>query len=293
VAKLIARLIGVEVRCETILDPALGRVLADHGQLEQVLVNLAVNARDAMPDGGTLTIETAHVFINDREARQLGGSEDAQPGDYVLLAVTDTGQGMSRATQARIFDPFFTTKEPGKGTGLGLSTVYGIVRQSGGFISAYSEIDHGTTFRIYLPRVESEVRVQPSKPASRSLPDGSATIMLVDDDDAVRNVASRILSRAGYALLVASSPQEAERLWTGHEGEIDLLMTDLMMPDMNGGELAERLLSSRPNARVLYTSGYTSETVVRGGLVVGEVPFLAKPFTIDAVLKKVREVLDQ
>jgi CheY-like chemotaxis protein len=291
VRKLLARLIGVEVRCETALATGVGNVLADPGQLEQVVINLAVNARDAMPNGGTLTMETANVTVDLQHASQLSGAEIAEPGEYVVLTVSDTGEGMDPAIQARIFEPFFTTKEIGKGTGLGLSTVYGIVRQSGGYVSVYSEIGRGTTFRIYLPRVAGDVHVPAPKPAIVHESNGKETILLVDDDDAVRAVASRILTRAGYSVLGASSPSEAETIWTDHPGPIHLLMTDLMMPEMNGGELASRLLESRKDARVLYTSGYTNETVVRRGLIISDKPFLAKPFTIDDIIRKVRDTL--
>jgi PAS domain S-box-containing protein len=291
VTKLLARLIGVEVHCETALAPDLGHVLADPMQLEQVVINLAVNARDAMPNGGTLTLETANVAVDQRHASRLSGVEAAEPGEYVVLTVSDTGEGMDPAVRARIFEPFFTTKETGKGTGLGLSTVYGIVRQSGGYVSVYSEVGRGTTFRIYLPRVADNIQVQAPKPVVAQTPNGKETILLVDDDDAVRAVATRILTRAGYAVLGAGSPKEAEAVWADHAGPIHLLMTDLMMPGMNGSELASRLLESRKDARVLYTSGYTNETVIRRGLIIPDKPFLAKPFTIDEVIRKVRDAL--
>ena len=289
--KMLARLLGGEVRCETSLAPDLGRVLADPGQLEQVLINLAVNARDAMPNGGTLTLETANTIVDERHANRLSGVESAEPGEYVVLAVSDTGTGMDSATRARIFEPFFTTKEAGKGTGLGLSTVYGIVRQSGGYVSVYSEVGRGTAFRIYLPLARGEVHAQAPKVVAEPLPQGKETILLVDDDDAVRMVATRILTRAGYSVLAATSPREAEAVWANHPGPIHLLMTDLMMPDMNGGELAAKLLERRRGSRVLYTSGYTNETVIRRGLIISDVPFLSKPFTIDDVIRKVREAL--
>jgi PAS domain S-box-containing protein len=291
VTKLLVRLIGVEVHCETVLAPDLGHIRADPGQLEQVVINLAVNARDAMPNGGTLTLETANVSVDQRHASRLSGVEAAEPGEYVVLTVSDTGEGMDPDVQARIFEPFFTTKETGKGTGLGLSTVYGIVRQSGGYVSVYSEVGRGTTFRIYLPRVADDIHVQAPKPVAAQTSNGKATILLVDDDDAVRAVATRILTRAGYAVLGAASPNEAEAIWATHDGPIHLLMTDLMMPGMNGSELASRLLESRKDARVLYTSGYTNETVIRRGLIIPDKPFLAKPFTIDDVIRKVREAL--
>jgi CheY-like chemotaxis protein len=291
VTKMLTRLIGVEVRCETVLASNVGHVLADPGQLEQVVINLAVNARDAMPNGGTLTMETANVSVDLRHAGQLSGAEAAEPGDYVVLTVSDTGEGMDPAVQARIFEPFFTTKESGKGTGLGLSTVYGIVRQSGGYVSAYSEVGRGTTFRIYLPRVTGDVLIQAPKLVVAKSPNGTETILVVDDDDAVRAVATRILTRAGYSVLGAASPKEAEVVWNAHIGPIHLLMTDLMMPGMNGSDMATRLLESRKDVRVLYTSGYTNETVVRRGLLVADKPFLAKPFTIDDVIQKVRDAL--
>ena len=291
VTKLLTRLIGVEVHCETALAPSVGHVLADPGQLEQVVINLAVNARDAMPNGGTLTMETANVTVDLHHASRLSGVEAAEPGEYVVLTVSDTGEGMDPAVQARIFEPFFTTKETGKGTGLGLSTVYGIVRQSGGYVSVYSEIGRGTTFRVYLPRVAGDVHVQAPRNVTVQTSNGKETILLVDDDEAVRAVATRILTRAGYTVLGAASPSEAEAIWTDHAGPIHLLMTDLMMPGMNGGELASLLLESRKDTRVLYTSGYTNETVIRRGLIIPDKPFLAKPFTIDDVIRKVRDAL--
>jgi PAS domain S-box-containing protein len=291
VSKLLLRLIGAEVRCETRLAASLGRVLADPGQLEQVLVNLAVNARDAMPSGGTLTIETDNVTLDGEHAGRLSGVETVNEGEYVVLAVSDTGVGMSQATQTRIFEPFFTTKDPGKGTGLGLSTVYGIVRQSGGYVSVYSELGHGTTFRVYLPRVEGAVLTPAARTREAARTDAVETILVVDDDTSVRAVASRILTRVGYTVLTASSAREAETLWTQHAGEIHLLMTDVMMPDMDGGELARRFTRSRADARVLYTSGYTNDSVIGRGLITPDTIFLAKPFAIEAVLRKVREAL--
>jgi two-component system, cell cycle sensor histidine kinase and response regulator CckA len=290
-AMLLRRLIGEKVKHETIHGRDLWPVKVDVSQFEQVVVNLAVNARDAMPNGGTLTMETANVTVDLQHATRLSGVEAAEPGEYVLLTVSDTGEGMDPAIQARIFEPFFTTKETGKGTGLGLSTVYGIVRQSGGYVSVYSEVGRGTTFRIYLPRVAGETHIQAPKLVTIQTSNGKATILLVDDDEAVRTVATRILVRAGYSVLSAASPSEAEAIWDAHSGPIHLLMTDLMMPEMNGGELARRLLESRKDTRVLYTSGYTNETVIRRGLIIPDKPFLAKPFTIDDVIRKVREAL--
>ena len=291
VMKLLSRLIGSEIRCVTSLAPELGHVLADPGQLEQVIVNLAVNARDAMPDGGMLTLETSNVTLDGDRMKALAGSEAAHPGAYTLLAVSDTGQGISAATQARMFDPFFTTKDPGKGTGLGLSTVYGIVRQSRGYLGVVSELGRGTTFSIYLPRVDGDLDVPVAKPANDTSRRGSETILLVDDDDAVRAVLVRVLTRTGFNVLPAASPREAESICAEHPGPIHLLMTDLMMPGMTGDELAQRLLAARPEARVLYTSGYTDEAVTLRGLVSPGTPFLSKPFTIEGVVTKVREAL--
>jgi two-component system, cell cycle sensor histidine kinase and response regulator CckA len=291
ISKLLGRLIGAEVQCETRLAADPGLVRADPGQLEQVLVNLAVNARDAMPNGGTLTIETANVLLDEEAAAHLSLVEVIDPGRYVMLSVSDTGTGMSRATQASIFEPFFTTKAPGKGTGLGLSTVYGIVRQSGGYMHVYSELGHGTTFKLYLPCADGEL-VTPVVPATETTHrDATETILVVDDDNGVRSTTARILAKAGYAVLSAASPGEAEELWTRHDGPIHLLLTDVMMPAMDGGELARRLLRTRPDARVLYTSGYTNEAIVGRGLITPDTTFLAKPFTIEAVVRKTREAL--
>jgi two-component system, cell cycle sensor histidine kinase and response regulator CckA len=291
ISKLLARLIGAEVQCETRLSVDVGLVRADPGQLEQVLVNLAVNARDAMPNGGTLTIETADVLLDDEAAAHLSLVEVVNPGRYAMLSVSDTGTGMDRATLSSIFEPFFTTKEPGKGTGLGLSTVYGIVRQSGGYLHVYSELGHGTTFKLFLPCAEGELAAAVAAPDSAAPREVTETVLVVDDDDGVRTTTARILARAGFEVLSAASPSEAEELWTSHDGPIHLLLTDVMMPTMDGGELARRLLTSRPDARVLYTSGYTNESVVGRGLITSDTAFLAKPFTIEAVVRKAKEAL--
>jgi PAS domain S-box-containing protein len=291
ISKLLARLIGAEVQCETRLAPDVGLVRADPGQLEQVLVNLAVNARDAMPNGGTLTIETANVVLDAEAAAHLSFVEVINPGRYAMLSVGDTGIGMSRATLSSIFQPFFTTKEPGKGTGLGLSTVYGIVHQSGGYLHVYSELGHGTNFKLFFPCAEGELADAVVAPAAAPEREVVETVLVVDDDDGVRNTTARILTRAGYSVLSAASPAAAEELWTTHDGPIHLLLTDVMMPAMDGGELSRRLLATRPSARVLYTSGYTNESVVGRGLITGDTAFLPKPFTIDAVLRKTREAL--
>lgn len=290
--KLLARLLGGDVRCETMLATDIGRILADPGQLEQVLINLAVNARDAMPSGGTLIIETFNGTVEQGQAHMLSVGEPPQPGDYVVIAVSDNGHGMDAQTQARIFEPFFTTKEPGKGTGLGLSTVYGIVRQTGGYVSVYSAVGRGTTFRILLPIVRGDLaRRETTRAYPGTAAKGSETILVVDDDQAVRAVAMRILTRAGYHVLAAATPGEAMSICATHPAHIHLLITDLMMPEMNGGELARSFLDARQGTRVLYTSGYTNEAVIGRGLIGAGTPFLAKPFTIEDVTRKVRETL--
>jgi CheY-like chemotaxis protein len=289
VDKMLRRLLGEDVELESVPARGLGHVKADPGQLEQVIVNLAVNARDAMPRGGRLTIETADVEMPETRGRDLA---TVPAGPYVMLAITDSGTGMDEETKARIFEPFFTTKEQGKGTGLGLATVYGIVKQSGGFVWVYSEPGHGTTFKIYLPRVTeattpAKVGQQPAGPVG-----GSETILLVEDDEMVRVLAHRMLTARGHTVLVASRGDEALRLMEERSDAIDLLVTDVVMPGMNGRELATRVLALRPGIKVLYLSGYTDDAIVRHGMLEPGVAFLQKPFTPDTLLRKVREVLD-
>ena len=292
VNKMLLRLMGAEVRCEMQLAPDLALVLADRGQLEQVLMNLAVNARDAMPNGGTVTIATSNVTLDFRGAASLSTLDAVIPGDYVCISVTDTGTGMSKATQARIFEPFFTTKAAGTGTGLGLSTVYGIVRQSGGYVTVCSEPGAGTRLSVYLPRVEGTVAATPVPRRPAPAHTAAETILVVDDDASVLTAAARILARAGYEVLPAASPEEAESISTAFARDIHLLMTDVMMPQMNGGELARRILLARPAIRVLYTSGYTNDAVIGRGFITSDTVFLAKPFTLADVVGKVREALE-
>src|SRR6267378_3111158 len=287
--KMLRRLIGEDVALVTQLAADLGPVSADPGQLEQVLLNLAVNARDAMPQGGRLTIETANVVLTEEYSER---HHRLPPGQYVLLAVSDTGVGMDEATQKHLFEPFFTTKEVGKGTGLGLATVYGIVKQSGGYIWVYSESGHGTTVKIYLPRVPgvAEAPVPVTEPTP--VRGGDETVLLVEDAAPVRTLARRSLEARGYRVLEAPDGPAALALSASHGGGIDILVNDVVMPGMSGRELAERLAPQRPTMKVLYTSGYTDDTMVRQGVLNAGVAFLQKPFVPDTLTRKVREVLD-
>ncbi len=286
---LLRRLLGEDIELVVVPTPDVGNVKADAGQLEQVLTNLAVNARDAMPHGGRLTIETQNVTVGEDDARQQG--ENIPPGSYVRLAVSDSGVGMDEATRVRMFEPFFTTKGPGKGTGLGLSTVYGIIKQSQGFIGVYSEVGHGTSVRIYLPRTTGSVDTDRPGPTTVSS-SGTETILLVEDNDGLRKLATRLLEHAGYTVLGTATGEEAMRVLERHDAPVQLLLSDVVMPGMSGRLLAERLAQSHPAMKVLYMSGYTSDTVVRHGVLEAHVPFLNKPFTAAALLRKVREVLD-
>ncbi|MDQ3997947.1 MAG: PAS domain S-box protein, partial [Gemmatimonadota bacterium] len=290
--KMLRRLIPADVAIRTKLVPELGLVEADPGQLEQVLMNLAVNARDAMPDGGTLTIETENAEL-DRTYDSGHSPATIVPGPYVLLLVSDTGCGMDKATQARIFEPFFTTKEKGKGTGLGLSTVYGIVKQSGGYVWVYSEPGRGTTFKVYLPRVQAESGVSVRGAAGNPARRGSETILLVEDDDAVRAMARRILRRDGYRVLEATTGAAALRICAETGEAIDLILSDLVMPEMGGRELASRVRAQHSGARLLFMSGYTEEAAMQRSVLDSSEAFLSKPFTPEALTRKVREVLDR
>jgi PAS domain S-box-containing protein len=287
--KLLRRIIGEDVRLETLLAPEVAGVSADTGQIEQVIVNLAVNARDAMPGGGRLTIETSTVELDPSYTAAHTGVE---PGQYVLLAISDTGTGMSADIQSRIFEPFFTTKDPGKGTGLGLATVYGIVKQSEGHVNVYSELGHGTTFKVYLPAVAErgeKIAVRRGEARTRG---GTETVLLVEDEEGVRKLAREVLERHGYTVLQARDGAEALDVGRAHAGPVHLMVTDVVMPTMGGPESAERLRTERPDMRVLYVSGYTDRALTGKHVLSPGVPYLQKPFGPAALARRVREVLD-
>jgi nitrogen-specific signal transduction histidine kinase len=287
---MLARLLGEDVRITKELAPDLGRVKADPAQIEQMLVNLAVNARDAMPKGGTLRIETCNV---DLDEAYVAAHPAGTPGPYVMLAVSDDGCGMDPATLARIFEPFFTTKPAGKGTGLGLATVYGIVKQSGGFVWVYSDPGHGSTFRIYLPRVEEPATARrASGTPRRRPPKGTETVLLVEDDDAVRRLVRDVLARNGYAVYEAASGPEAVNVARPNAAAIQLVVSDVVMPEMSGTLLRRRLDALGVTAPVLFMSGHPTDAVAMRGVEAGDVAFLQKPFTPGDLLFKVRRVLD-
>jgi hypothetical protein len=285
---MLRRLIGEDVDLQLVLRPDLGMVSADPGQIEQVLMNLAVNARDAMPKGGTLTIETGNVDLDETyHGRHLA----VKPGPYVQIAVSDNGGGMDEVTQSRLFEPFFTTKASGRGTGLGLSTVFGIVKQNGGNLDVYSVPDRGTSVKVYLPRIDRAAAVE-AETSRRQVVGGSETVLLVEDEDLVRRLVRETLVRAGYKVLDTSDPLEAQRLSDGYRGKIHLLITDVVMPKLSGRELAEELRGRRAGMKVLYMSGYADNAIVNTGILHKEVAFLQKPFTPAALTEKVREVLE-
>jgi CheY-like chemotaxis protein len=286
---LLRRLIGEDVVLHTRFTESLHAVSADPGQIEQVVMNLAVNARDAMPTGGRLTIETANVAL---DADYVGQHQGSAPGPHVMLAVSDTGTGMDEDTRRQIFEPFFTTKGPGKGTGLGLSMVYGIVKQSRGSIWVYSEINQGSTFKIYLPSATLSVTGPAApRPSSRVLK-GTETVLLVEDQAEVRTVTRETLRRHGYTVIEAASGADALGVAREHPGPIQLVLTDVVMPGMSGRQMAAEISVQRPGIRVLYTSGYTDEVIVHHGVLEPGLAFVQKPYTTDGLLQKVREVLD-
>ena len=283
---MLRRLISENVQLAFQFDDTLGHIKADPSQIEQVILNLAVNAQDAMADGGTLTIETGHVYLDVTEAAHHLAPRS---GHYAMLAVSDTGIGMDEATRQRIFEPFFTTKEVGKGTGLGLSTVYGIVQQSDGGLFVYSEPGHGTTFKAYLPLVdELPVAMPVLDSADQS---GTETILLVEDEPALRSLTTRILSSAGYTVLDAERGDEALALLAAHDGPVHLMLTDVVMPGMNGRDLATRVAALRPGIRILFASGYTDDTIFRHGVLDDGSRFISKPYAPGELRRKIREVL--
>jgi len=286
---MLGRLIGEHVKVVVALRPDLALVTADRGQVEQVVMNLAVNARDAMPKGGTMTIETANVELDEHYAKLHLA---VTPGSYVALIVTDTGTGMTPEVQARLFEPFFTTKEPGKGTGLGMATVYGIVMRSGGSVGVYSEVGKGTAFKVYFPRAAATEMVADA-PATLARPHvGTQTVLLVEDVPSLRDLSKRLLERHGYTVLVAADADEALRLFAKNPS-IDVLLTDVVMPGASGPELTNQLMQQRPGLRVLYMSGYTEEAMAQHGVIGPGIAFLNKPFTSEALGAKIREVLEQ
>ena len=288
--KLLARLIDENIEFYTALDPALGNVLVDPVQVEQVIINLVLNARDAMPQGGKLTIETSNL---DLEEDHQSKHSHIPTGKYVLLAMTDNGCGMNEETQSRIFEPFYTTKELGKGTGLGLATVYGIVKQSGGFIWVYSEEGRGTTFKVYLPRVASPLAEVRAGRRHAEIRKGTETILVVEDAEPLRALTKEFLTVCGYTVLEAANGDEALALARSYRGSIDLLLTEVVMPRLGGQRLVEQMTQIRPHTRVLYMSGYPNDGIVQAGILASGVTLLEKPFTREILAKRVRQVLDE
>jgi two-component system, cell cycle sensor histidine kinase and response regulator CckA len=288
--RLLRPLIGENIDLTTRLEPNVGRTRADAGQLEQVIMNLVVNAKDAMPAGGKITIQTGNAELDDSYRRE---HTYIQPGPYIMLLVSDTGCGMDKETQARIFEPFFTTKEKGKGTGLGLSTVYGIIKQSGGYVFAQSEVGHGSTFRIYLPRVEDAAEPTDTVKAKSTALEGTETVLLVEDEDSVRQLVAETLASRGYKVIQAENGEEALKLVASSPETIHLMITDVVMPGMSGRELARELLKLRPQSKVMFLSGYSEDAVLNQGVLEPETAFLQKPFTLQHLARKVREIIGQ
>ena len=289
VASILGRLIGADIKLQVSVDPAVGCINADPGQVEQILVNLAANARDAMPKGGRLTIEVSNAELDETYRKQHA---PAIAGPYVMIGVTDTGCGMDRKTQAQIFDPFFTTKEFGKGTGLGLATVYGIVKQSGGYIWVYSEVGKGTVFKVYLPRVQREMPQGVDADPDGAPQRGTETILFAEDSESLREMAREYLESIGYTVIEAACGTEALQRSNEFAGAIHVLLTDAVMPEMNGRELADQIVQKRPGIKILFTSGYTDDAIVRHGILEPGIAFIQKPYRPRALARKIREVLD-
>jgi CheY-like chemotaxis protein len=288
--KMLKRLIGEDIDLTFFPGKHLGNVKVDSHQMEQVLVNLGVNARDAMQDGGKLTVETTNVEIDEEYVKS---NAEAKPGQYVLLSISDNGRGISPDVREHLFEPFFTTKEKGKGTGLGLSMVYGIVKQNGGFINVYSEVGAGATFKIYLPLVEGEAEAEASSITIKAvLPTGTETILLTEDEELIRELAKRILERQGYKVIAVEHGGKALQLAEDPSIEFDMLLTDVIMPHMNGNQLYLKLETLRPGLRVLYMSGYTENAIAHHGVLDEGTHFIPKPFTLESLAQKVRETLD-
>jgi two-component system, cell cycle sensor histidine kinase and response regulator CckA len=286
---MLGRLVGEDVKIMLALRPGLARVMADRGQVEQIVVNLAVNARDAMPGGGTLTIETANVELDEHYTTTHLA---VKPGPYVVLTVSDSGTGMTPEVRGRLFEPFFTTKEVGKGTGLGLATVYGIVARCGGSISVYSEIGLGTSFKVYFPRTNAAEPVAVAMRPVARVQTGTHTVLVVEDAEGLRDLTRKLLERQGYTVLAAANADEALQLFK-RNASIDVVLTDVVMPGASGPELTRRLVEERPGLKVVYMSGYTEEAIVHHGVLNPGIAFLNKPFTSDALGRKLRDVLDR
>jgi len=287
--KMLRRLIGEDVELVLSLREDIGNIKADPNHIEQAIVNLALNARDAMPKGGRITLETANAHLDETYARTHAG---VKPGDFVMVAVSDNGCGMDAETRRRIFEPFFTTKEKGKGTGLGLATVYGVVKQLGGDIWVYSEPGQGTTFKLYFPRVNETASLPSASPAEPDRAPSTETILVVEDEQTVRDLTVKILRKLGHTVLAAANGSEAIEIAKSYTGPIALLLTDVVMPNMSGRQVADHLLKLRPGLKVLYLSGYTDNTVVHHGVLEDGVEFLPKPFSREALAKKIRDVLE-
>jgi len=289
VEKMLRRLIGEDIDFRTVLDSAVGNIKADPGQIEQVIMNLAVNARDAMPKGGKLTVTTTNTSLDENYLKHF---PDLSAGDYVMLAITDTGTGMSEEVKAHLFEPFFTTKPEGKGTGLGLATCFGIVKQNAGHISLYSELGRGTTFKIYFPRVQSALQPARVRSQPAAVAGGCETVLLVEDEPAVRELTALMLREKGYTVVEAVNGEEGLRVARQHQGRIDLVLTDVVMPVMGGKEMADHLQTSHPDTKVLFASGYTEDAIGHHGVLRPGILFLQKPYMTTTLARKVREVLD-
>jgi signal transduction histidine kinase len=290
IKKMLRRLIGEDIEFCTLLDPAAGHIKADPGQIEQVIMNLAVNARDAMPTGGKLTVTTANTTLDKNRLKYF---PDMGAGDYVMLAIADTGTGMSEEVKAHLFEPFFTTKPPGTGTGLGLATCFGIVKQNTGHINVHSELGSGTTFKIYFPQVQSAIEPLRVRNQPTGVAGGNETVLLVEDEPVVRELAVATLREKGYTVVEAVNGEEGLRLARQHDGKIDLVLTDVVMPVMGGKEMADALRTSHPDTKVLFTSGYTEDALGHHGVLRPGILFLPKPYLTATLARKVREVLDE